>query len=306
MKRTALVTGGGQGIGRGIVETLIARGWRVLALDRDKEALRELADAYPADALLTVAADVGSERAVAERLRALRSSRQMAEAQRRTGRSRSARQQRRHRRSVLRPIEKLSLAKWRTWIDSHLTGAFLCTRAAVPRLRKRDGASIVNMASTRAFQSEPHTEAYAASKGALVAFTHALAISEGPAIRANVICPGWIETAQYKKVRRAQRAETSQDRQDATSGRPHRHAGRHRAGRALSRRRDVRHRPDIHHRRRHDAQDDLRRLSDGLLIVAILHRSDLSDHCSSCAHRRAPAQMPPRQQRPTKSRTPTP
>jgi NAD(P)-dependent dehydrogenase (short-subunit alcohol dehydrogenase family) len=64
------------------------------------------------------------------------------------------------------------------------------TRSAVPLMGK--GASIVNMASTRAFMSEPETEAYAASKGGLVALTHALAISLGPKIRVNAIAPGWI------------------------------------------------------------------------------------------------------------------
>ncbi|NSY17125.1 SDR family oxidoreductase [Neorhizobium sp. AL 9.2.2] len=88
------------------------------------------------------------------------------------------------------PIAELSLADWRRVTDSHLTGAFLMTRAAVPLMSS--GGSIVNMVSTRAFMSEPDTEAYAASKGALVAFTHALAISLGPNIRVNAIAPGWI------------------------------------------------------------------------------------------------------------------
>ncbi len=74
--------------------------------------------------------------------------------------------------------------------DSHLTGAFLMTRAAVPLMG--EGSSIVNMVSTRAFMSEPNTEAYAASKGGLVALTHALAVSLGPKIRVNAIAPGWI------------------------------------------------------------------------------------------------------------------
>ena len=88
------------------------------------------------------------------------------------------------------PLADLSLADWRRVVDSHLTGAFLMCRSAIPLLR--DGGSIVNMTSTRAFMSEPETEAYAASKGALVALTHALAISLGPRIRVNAIAPGWI------------------------------------------------------------------------------------------------------------------
>jgi NAD(P)-dependent dehydrogenase (short-subunit alcohol dehydrogenase family) len=88
------------------------------------------------------------------------------------------------------PLAELSLADWRKTIDSHLTGAFLMSSAAIPLLNK--GGAIVNMISTRAFMSEPHTEAYATSKGALFALTHALAISEGPRIRVNAIAPGWI------------------------------------------------------------------------------------------------------------------
>lgn len=88
------------------------------------------------------------------------------------------------------PIHTLSLADWRRVTDSHLTGAFLMTRACVPLMG--EGASIVNMVSTRAFMSEPDTEAYAASKGGLVALTHSLAVSLGPEIRVNAIAPGWI------------------------------------------------------------------------------------------------------------------
>jgi len=57
---------------------------------------------------------------------------------------------------------------------------------------------VVNIASTRALQSEPHTEAYAASKGGLVALTHALAVSLGPAVRVNCISPGWIDTSAWQ------------------------------------------------------------------------------------------------------------
>jgi NAD(P)-dependent dehydrogenase (short-subunit alcohol dehydrogenase family) len=71
------------------------------------------------------------------------------------------------------------------------------TKYAIPHLRQTQGA-IVNIASTRAIQSEPQTEAYAASKGGIVALTHALAVSLGPAIRVNCISPGWIDVSGWQ------------------------------------------------------------------------------------------------------------
>ncbi|WP_422056216.1 SDR family NAD(P)-dependent oxidoreductase [Sphingomonas sp.] len=193
--RTAMVTGGAQGIGRGVVERLLGEGWAVVAIDRDRVALRELADAHAPRPLLTHPADVGDEAAVAELFKVyaawcrdvgadgldlLVSNAGIAD-------------------PVSGPIEKLSLADWRRWQDSHVTGGFLMTRAAVPLLRE-GGGSILFIASTRAFQSEPETEAYATAKGGLVALTHALAVSLGPDIRVNAICPGWIETGPWQKA----------------------------------------------------------------------------------------------------------
>jgi NAD(P)-dependent dehydrogenase (short-subunit alcohol dehydrogenase family) len=78
----------------------------------------------------------------------------------------------------------------------NLRGAFLCTQEAARQMvRHRKRGAIINIASTRAFMSEPNTEAYSASKGGIVALTHASAISLGPrGIRVNSISPGWIET----------------------------------------------------------------------------------------------------------------
>src|SRR5690606_37995471 len=91
------------------------------------------------------------------------------------------------------PLEQLSLADWNRMLAVNLTGAFLVSRASIPLLRESRGA-IVNIASTRALQSEVNTEAYAAAKGGLVALTHAMAISLGPDIRVNAVSPGWIDT----------------------------------------------------------------------------------------------------------------
>ncbi|RBI84268.1 short-chain dehydrogenase [Rhodosalinus halophilus] len=102
------------------------------------------------------------------------------------------------------PLTELSLADWRRVTDSHLTGAFLMTRAAAPLLG--EGGAIVNMASTRAFMSEPRSEAYAAAKGGIVALTHALAISLGPRVRVNAIAPGWI-AAEDERLSREDHAQ---------------------------------------------------------------------------------------------------
>jgi NAD(P)-dependent dehydrogenase (short-subunit alcohol dehydrogenase family) len=77
-------------------------------------------------------------------------------------------------------------------IATNLTATFLLVRAAEPLLRAARG-SVVTIASTRAHMSEPDTESYAASKGGLLALTHALAVSLGPEVRANVVSPGWID-----------------------------------------------------------------------------------------------------------------
>lgn len=193
MTRTAVVTGGAQGIGLGCVRRLQEDGWRVAALDADAEALAALNEAARGSRLLTLEADVSDEAAVVdgfERVAAwsgggldlLVNNAGIAD-------------------PVSGPVEALSLAEWRRRLDVNLTGAFLCVRSAVPLLRARRGA-VVNVSSTRAAQSEPHCEAYAAAKGGLEALTHALAISLGPEIRVNGVAPGWIAAQDWAKPSR--------------------------------------------------------------------------------------------------------
>ena len=98
-------------------------------------------------------------------------------------------------------FEQTSLKIWNNYLATNLTGAFLCTKYALPYLRKQKG-SIINIASTRALQSEGNNEAYAASKGGLISLTHELAVTLGPDIRVNCISPGWIHT-QVEKLKRS-------------------------------------------------------------------------------------------------------
>ena len=94
--------------------------------------------------------------------------------------------------------------EWDDVINTNLRGAFLCAREAALVMKQHGGGTIINIASTRAFMSEPHSEAYAASKGGIVSLTHALAASlAGDNIRVNCISPGWIETGDYSLLREA-------------------------------------------------------------------------------------------------------
>ncbi len=98
-------------------------------------------------------------------------------------------------------VMELPVEEWDEIMNTNLRAAFLCSREAARSMKHRGGGAIVNIASTRAVMSEPHSEAYAASKGGLVALTHALALSLGPEVCVNCISPGWIATKDYDVLR---------------------------------------------------------------------------------------------------------
>ena len=165
-QKTVLVTGGSRGIGRGTAALLAQRGYRVAVADLDRPT---------SGAVAFFRCDVASEASVRTCVRAVL---------RRFGRLDALINNAGLADPADPPVEKLSLRAWNRRIGVNLTGVFLMTKHCVPHLRRSAGA-IVNIASTRALQSEPDTEAYAASKGGVVVLTHALAMSLGPRIRVN-------------------------------------------------------------------------------------------------------------------------
>lgn len=188
--RVVLITGGAQGIGRGIAQAVLGAGGMVMIGDLDQVAGRAcLAEWNVAERAAFAPLDVAREASVQRWVQA---------ALRRFGRIdglvNNAGIADPHR----APLASLALADWNRYLATNLTGTFLCSKHALPALAEGSGA-IVNIASTRALQSEPDTEAYAASKGGMLAFTHALAISAGPAVRVNAILPGWIATEAWQK-----------------------------------------------------------------------------------------------------------
>lgn len=191
-QRVALVTGGAQGIGKAIAQRFLRERLAVVIADVDGEAGREtaaeLAEFGP---ILFVPADVGNETHVRRLIRqAVRRFKRLDVLINNAGISGG----------FGRPLARQLLRDWDRVLATNLTGAYLCAKHASPHLRKGRGA-IVNISSTRAVMSEPHTEAYAASKGGICALTHALALSLGPEVRVNAILPGWIETSPWKKSR---------------------------------------------------------------------------------------------------------
>ena len=174
-RRVALVTGGANGIGRATAARLARDGWRVVVADR-----QEARPDHPA--ARCVEADVSDETAVGALLDGVR---------REEGRLDALVSNAGF--MVRKPLRDLALAEWNAVLGTNLTAAFLLVRTAEDLLRAARG-DVVTIASTRARQSEPDTESYSASKGGLVALTHALAVSLGPDVRVNCISPGWIDT----------------------------------------------------------------------------------------------------------------
>lgn len=195
--KSAVVTGGGQGLGKAIATALLQAGATVWLADIDAEAgLETCAELSPLGPIEFVPTDVADPAAV-EALRTRIAAEDGLDLLVNNAGI-----------MVRKPPAELTVAEWQRVLAVNLTGPFLCSRAFAPLLRARRG-SIVNIASTRAMMSEPHTESYAASKGGLVALTHALSLSLGPEIRVNCISPGWIDVTPLAKRSRRQPAHLS-------------------------------------------------------------------------------------------------
>ncbi len=99
------------------------------------------------------------------------------------------------------PVEEVDLAGWDQTIAVNLTGPFLCTRRAVPMLKKSGGGSIVNIASVAGRLGFALRTPYSASKYGIIGLTETWAIELGPAnIRVNAVLPGIVEGARQERI----------------------------------------------------------------------------------------------------------
>lgn len=188
--QVVIVTGASQGIGRGIAEAYIANGAQVVLADVNEKIGKEISEQLVGS--IFIKTDVRKESDIKKLMKAtVKQFGQIDIVINNAGKS------------EFKNLFDLSLDEWDDVINTNLRSVFLCSREAAVYMRKQEsGGSIVNIASTRAIMSEPNSEAYAASKGGIVAITHALATSLAEhRITVNAISPGWIETTAYNDLR---------------------------------------------------------------------------------------------------------
>jgi 2-dehydro-3-deoxy-D-gluconate 5-dehydrogenase len=103
--------------------------------------------------------------------------------------------------NIRKQVQDLSLAEWHGVMDTNLTSAFLCSRAAFPHLKKQ-GGKVINIGSMTSIFGASFAPAYSASKGGIVQLTRALATAwASDNIQVNAVLPGWIDTELTQKAR---------------------------------------------------------------------------------------------------------
>ncbi len=186
MKRTAIVTGAANGIGRSVATAFAASGYCVVIADIDSDNGQQLQTRLSDQGFeaLFMRCDVADPDSITGLVKATvdRCAR-IDVVINNAGISKFT------------PPGRLAVADWDRVLNTNLRSSFLLTREVAPIMKANGGGAVVNIASTRALMSEKHSEAYAASKGGLLALTHAMALSYADDhIRVNCISPGWIHT----------------------------------------------------------------------------------------------------------------
>jgi len=188
--RIAVVTGGNGGIGLGMARGLAAAGAGVVVAARNGEKAAAALAALGSEGAF-IALDVADESSC----RAM-----IAQAADRFGRVdilvNNAGT------SIRKPPETYTAAEWHVVLDTNLTGAFLCSQAAHPVMKRSGGGKIINIGSMFALFGSAYAAPYAASKGALVQLTKSLAAAwAADDIQVNAILPGWIDTELTRDAR---------------------------------------------------------------------------------------------------------
>jgi len=191
--KTVIITGAANGIGKGIAIAYADKGFNVVIADIDSEAGNKLQDQLSENGKQAyfVECDVSDPNSIDNLVKqTINKYENINVVINNAGIS------------TFTPPNELSVNDWDTILNTNLRSSFLLTRAAAVVMKKTGGGAVVNIASTRAMMSEKNSEAYAASKGGLLALTHAMSVSYADDnISVNCISPGWIHTGDYDKLR---------------------------------------------------------------------------------------------------------
>ncbi len=205
MSRVVVVTGGAKGIGRATVEGFALTGDRVIALGRDRDALDRLAPSLGESArhIETLQCDVADEQQVKGCFAQIGPVDVLVN---NAGVAESA------------PLAAETLQSWQHHLAVNATGPFLCTRAVLPAMRERGTGAIVTVASTAGRVGARYTAAYTASKHAAVGLMRVTAAElSGTRVRANAVCPTFVDTPMTE--RSVERIASSTGRDRAASAR---------------------------------------------------------------------------------------
>jgi meso-butanediol dehydrogenase/(S,S)-butanediol dehydrogenase/diacetyl reductase len=179
-----VVTGGAAGIGLAIVRHLAGEGMAVVAIDRDEEACAKAVESLVAfaDQLRIVVGDIGSEEGAALAIS--------------TAIDSFGRVDLLCNNAAYHPLELVEEHRFESWRETfrvNVDGTMLCSKAALPHMKRQGGGAIVNIGSVSGVSPYARGSAYGASKAAVALFTRALALEAGPhGITVNCICPGTI------------------------------------------------------------------------------------------------------------------
>jgi len=188
--RTAIVTGGAQGIGLAIVKRLVASGAKVRIWDHDQKLLAKTVAALGA-AVSGDAVDVTDAAAIERGTRiALETLGRIDVFVNNAGIA-----------GMTKPVVDYPVEEWKRVIDIDLNGPFLCCRTVVPHMVKAGYGRIVNIASIAGKEGNPNAAAYAAAKGGLIAFTKALGKELAQTgVLVNCVAPAAAQTAILDQV----------------------------------------------------------------------------------------------------------
>ena len=185
--KVCVVTGAGSGIGASVAQLLVAQGAHVAMLDRDAEALHQIADTLRQQGgdVLPVTCDTSQPDDVTQAAQKVLSHWQRCDVLVNNA-------------GLLRAgaLSEVSLQDWQHVLNVNLTGYLLCSRAFVEPMKTTGRGSIVNIASISGLFPQSGSGAYSASKAGVLQMSRQMAVEWGPlGIRSNAICPGMIRTA---------------------------------------------------------------------------------------------------------------